>query len=354
MKRTHWVTASLLYGLLLLVLMPYSAQAQYSRFQEPVWHPTENIIAVTNAARIRFYSSDFSELLDEYTLATIQSATLGIGEMAWSPDGTMIAVSIQGDNVAPELQVWDFQRGQRVTRITQLWPAALFSWGAQSDRIALVHMQGLGYETVRIYKIPSGALIQEFDPTPNGEMGQISTLVWSPDNRQMALDFARANEDLYFLDVETGNFTESPIPLISDIDTPRYVYSPDSRQLMGIQRGDDKVLTIIDTETYQVTQTLGEHTDRILNINWTEAYILTTDVSGITRLWNPVTTELVAAFQTGPSGSSSFSPGGSLFVADSFDLDTVVVRDSTTGDIVAQLDESVPNNDEVSDSTNAP
>lgn len=314
---------------------------QYSRFQNPVWHPDQDIIAVTNRERICFYSGDFSQLLDEYVLVTDPAAKPRIGHMDWSPDGTMIAVSLLGEEVVPALQVWDFQSGLMIAEIMDISPQAPFSWGMQSDRIAAVHVVGLGYDTIRIYGIPGAELIQEFDP---GD--QIVSIEWSPDNRQIALDLSGENAGLYEVNIQTGVFTKSPVRLFDDLFGSELTYNADGSALIGLQGTEVTFATVLDASTFQIITTLDGHTDRVIDIYQDDGNLVTVSADGITLFWDIATATPIAKFQTGRIYTVSFSPDGRYFVADSSDLDTSAVWDSASGEIVAVLDNQITTDDE--------
>jgi WD40 repeat protein len=315
---------------------PTITYAQYNRFQEPVWHPNQNIIALTNGAKIRFYPSDFSQIIKEFALISTVTNFLRVIDMAWSPDGTMIAIAIQGDNIPPELQVWNYNNNQLVTRITELGISSNFEWGKNSDRIFFKYDRSLDDNSIRVYSIPNGTILQEFIPPIKGIINSITI---NSENTQIALYLSSEIMGLYFLNIETGLFTHSQIHLISDdMDIPRFEYSKNDIILIGILRKDYNNAVLVDSRYDLLLGKLIGHGSFITAIDWVNNQIVTTSYDDTVRFWNPNTFQQIRVLQTGATGGISFSPDGSMFVTDAYDIQTVVVRDSFTGEIVASLD----------------
>jgi len=318
---------------------PFTASAQYNRFQQPVWHPSQNIIAVSNGVSVRLYSSDFSQILNEFELTTVRNPFIQTTSVTWSPDGTMLAVLIQGSDVISSLQIWDVETGQLVIQIPEVSPINTIAWEPQSTRIAASYGSGLGDDVLRIYDVFNQNLFTEYDSEDQG--GYIESIRWGLDGRQIA--FNRGGR-LSLLDMQSGQFRMLTVRMYAGSESPPFVFSPDSRYLAGITEIDAISVRILDTSTDQIIGTLVGHTDRILGINWIEGHIVTVGLDGITRLWNPVTFDQITAFQTGVTSQPSFSSDASAFVASANDFQTILVRDTSTGAIIASLDpiESTP------------
>jgi hypothetical protein len=43
----------------LFAIPSFTASAQYQWFRQPVWHPSQNMIAVSNGVSVRLYNDDF-------------------------------------------------------------------------------------------------------------------------------------------------------------------------------------------------------------------------------------------------------------------------------------------------------
>jgi WD40 repeat protein len=303
-------------------------------FWYPVWHPTEDIIAVTNGAAVRLYSSDFTQLLDEYPLVEQVSAGLRPGHMAWSPDGTMLAVSLTGEGIPFKLQVWSLQTGQRLIQIDRVITDVPFVWGDASDRIGLVHSADQGDDTIRVYAIPGGALVQEFAPA---SPSNIQAFAWSPAKNQALVYLAGANPGLYAVDTISGVFTLINRDFNRDY---RYQYNPSGSLIAGGQSADVTVVEVLDTDTFEVVTTLVGHSDWVFKISWiNDNTIATVSWDETTRFWNAETGQQLVSFQTGLTTAPTFSPDDTLFVATSIDENTYV-RDVATGAVVAILDGS--------------
>jgi len=341
-----WFQQALRFGCLVVLstmlsfaYTPFTASAQYNRFQQPVWHPSQNIIAVSNGVSVRLYSSDFFQVLNEFELTPIRNSFIQTTAVVWSPDGTMLAVSIQGSDIIPSLQIWGVGMGRLIALIEGISPIATFAWSPQSTHIAVSYERGLGDVTLRIYDLLNMNTIQDYDIV--SQLGYITNIRWSPNGRQIAINI---RDMLYLLELPSGQVRKSNNRMYADFESPRFVFSPDSRYLAGITEIDAISVRILDTSTDQIIGTLVGHTDRILGINWIEGHIVTVGLDGITRLWNPVTFDQITAFQTGVTSQPSFSSDASAFVASANDFQTILVRDTSTGAIIASLDpiESTP------------
>jgi len=124
----------------------------------------------------------------------------------------------------------------------------------------------------------------------------------------------------------------------SNIEVANFVFSPDGRYLIGVTEFESTEASILGIATDQIVATLREHTDRILGLQSVDLFIVTLGLEGQIKLWNPTTFEAIRILQVGRSGLPSFSPSRDRFVADAYDLDTIVVRNSETGAVVASLD----------------
>lgn len=307
--------------------------AQYTRFQQPVWHPHEDIIALSNGVSIRLYNGDFSQLLDEFELTTVRNPFVQNTAVAWSPDGTMLGVAIQGSDIVPALQIWDIQNGELVAQIPNISTLTTFSWGHQSSQVAIVHERGLGAVVIRIHNVPDVDTFVEFDL--DDELGYIEHIAWSPDGRQIA---ATKDHTLYFVDVQNGQVRTSAVYMYAGFESPRFVFSPDSQYLIGVTDPNAIDATILNTSTDEIAGVLADGTYRILTVAWNKHNIVTVSLDGVTRLWDSSTFEAIVVFQTGVTSKPSFSPDGSAFVASANDYETILVRNSETGRIIASLD----------------
>jgi WD40 repeat protein len=226
---------------------------------------------------------------------------------------------------------------QLIAQITGIEPSATFAWNPQSTHVATSYELGLGVVSLRIYDISDINTFKEYEI--GSELGYIDDIDWSSNGQQIAL---KKSGVLYFLNLQTEQLRTSTVRVYADFESPRFVFSPDGRYLAGITEIDAISVSILDTSTDQIIGTLVGHTDRVLGINWIEGYIVTVGLDGITRLWNPVTFEQIRSLQTGVTGKPSFSPNRSTFVASSHDFQTILVRDSITGAIIASLDPIEP------------
>ena len=321
-------------GGILISALCYTASAQSSPFRQPVWHPSQNVIAVSNGVSIRLYTSDFSQLLNEFELTTVRNSVIQTTAVVWSPDGTILAVSIQGQDVIPTLQVWNVERSELIAQVTGVNAAATFAWNPQSTHIAVSHVLGLGSANLRIYDVLNTGNFRDYDT--GNQRTFFSNIRWSPHGEQIALNTSGGG--LFLLDVESGQFRISRILMYGDFELPRFVFSPDGRYLLGVTDVSALEAIVLDTATDQIVGRLAGHTAQIIGLDWVDRYIVTVGYDGVTKLWSPATFEEVLSLQTGVTSVPSFSPDESAFVVSANDFETIVVRNAETGDIIASLD----------------
>jgi WD40 repeat protein len=288
---------------------------------------------MSNGVSIRVYSSDFAQILKEFELTPVRNDFIVTTEVNWSPDGTMLAVSIQGQGVTPALQIWNVESSELVAQFTNVDPGATFAWNPQSTHIAVSHERGLGNITLRILDVINVNAFRDYDI--DKELGYFGNIRWSPDGGQIALN---TGSTLYLLNLENGQFRAFRVPIYGDFELPRYVFSPDGRYLLGVTDINALEAIILDMETDQIVGRLTGHTAQISSLNWVNRYIATVGYDGITKLWDPVSFEELVSLQTGITSVPSFNLDESAFVASANDFETVVVRDSETGAIIAAFD----------------
>jgi hypothetical protein len=309
-------------------------QAQTTRFQYPVWHPTQNIIAVTNGAYLRFYNSDFSQFIKEFEL--LNQIDVVITDIEWSTNGMMIAIGLQGDNIPTQLQVWDYESGQLVNQFFDFGISSNIEWSNDNSSIYFIHHRNLGDDTIRKYTVSSGVLAAEFSPPVQSI---ISSIALSSNNAQIAIDLRGTVNGLYFLDLQTNNLIQSNLNFRSDsIEIPNFIYYPHDSNLVGIEKGFYNKISVINTNTNEIIAVLDGHERDVTDIDWVNNQIVTTGYDDTARFWDSVTFTQIRVLQIGSTPKLSFSPSGDFFVGDSYDVKTVVVRDSFTGEIVASLD----------------
>jgi WD40 repeat protein len=329
----HNVLTKIAIAIVLLLLITIMNSAQYDNFGQPLWSPTDNIIAVTNGVSIRLYSSDFTQILQDFELIPNPDSSVRTTYIAWSPNGQMIAVGIIGNTMGSVLQVWDVQTGQKITEIFDISPDTMFAWNLQSNRIVGVFPVNLFEVTIRIYDIPSGELVSEI-ASPNNNV-YVNDIAWSPDGTKIVV----VADMLYLLDVQTQQYTPMNIRLISSNETPRIQFSPNGNYVIGIISPSANEIVIFDVTTFELVATLTGHTDRIWSINWVDDYIASVSFDGTTRLWDTNTFQLLHTFETGITTFPSFNPDNTMFVSDSLYSRDIFTYDSETGLIINLFNE---------------
>lgn len=216
--------------------------------------------------------------------------------MAISPDGTRLATTeFDGD-----LFIWDMQSGDLIKEIDAI-PGQNVMVFIDDGHLATV---GGGIpQVISVWDIELEHIVQLITPDIDSyqefredemmmlQARNITAMTAMP--RTNSLLIATANDDLYTIDLETGNrqlirSTDNELPMLS---IRRIILSPDSNTLYYISRvptnettayqldlasGEETVLLAIDEASQLVTIGVDEATDRLLWIEQTD---------GVNSLW---------------------------------------------------------------------
>lgn len=307
---------------------PLEAQV-ITPFHWPQFHPTEDIIAVTNGETIRIYTSDFVSLLKEYKLMEGEYPGITrVGFMKWSPDGNMLAISFLNSSLIPRLQIWELDSDKRLLDLENIDLNQPIFWGMNSDYIVATD-KGLKYN-IRFYEVPSGDVIEEIVPS------YFSQFAWNAAVNQ-ALLAKGPKYDFRVLNTLTHEIVE--IDYIFNSGYP-YEYNPSGTLIAGIDADNDELITIYDTHTYTRFNTLIGHQDTVFSVSWFNDTILVSNGRDRTvRFWNVQNGKNFSTFNVAGYSPFSFNHDKTL-IAFAEDDNRIHVRDMATGEDVAVLGES--------------
>lgn len=253
-----------------------------------------------------------------------------VNRVAWSPDGALLAASMENKRVA----VWDVKSGLVVRSLTgHLGPAHGISWSPDGKRLASASENSL----VIIWDVAREAVLLKCRGDSGGGFNDVS---WSPDGRRVAMSGigdsqmcdARTGEILWTFtsawyesdrhvawspdgtkiafteDSEFGmqdaGLTKAPWMVSANLRVKSVAWSPDSRML-AVAAG--KVVQIWDTALWQMRTTLEGHTWHINSLSFSHhgMFLASKSVDGTVRLWRCDTWEMLAVLRETVSTTAS-------------------------------------------------
>jgi WD40 repeat protein/serine/threonine protein kinase/tetratricopeptide (TPR) repeat protein len=159
------------------------------------WSPNGRVMArVDQEGFITFWNADTGKELGNYygRMYRYRRSYSGLADLAWSPDGTLVASADRG-RFNP-VRLWAFDSTQEFRALTSENEAFDFvSWSPDSKQVA-----ASGGNRVKIWDVKSGQVVQTLTHDAAGK----TPLAWSPDGTQIAWAGAAGTITLY--DPETG------------------------------------------------------------------------------------------------------------------------------------------------------
>lgn len=242
-----------------------------------------------------------------------------ISDIAWSPDGRIVASSYygdrkigiwdplegklisnirSGDRVRPSkwppdrqtlatreggwISLWDIRTGKLVGRVTRDDGIDHFAWSPDGQKVLNTPTRGRSRGDISIRDAESGMLLQSLAAAPN------TTLIsWSPDSRIIA---SCGYEAVQLWDAESGVLLRT----LRDRQLSFKSWSPDSRTIATVS--NDSAIRLWNAESGKQTNILEGHLDQVLCVSFSpDGQVLASgSKDGTIRLWNCETWEPIA------------------------------------------------------------
>ena len=230
----------------------------------------------------------------QYYTASQRLHVAGVGSVTWSPDESMLAVTIW-----PNIQIWDAESWQLIVEIEEVY-AGYISWHPDSAQIATV--RGGVEENLLIWNAATGNL--EIDlrraPPPNAQgIITIYQLVWNPNGETIA---TQSGFDTFLIwDWDTDLAPTTPVSPVVYHGLVDIEWHPDGKRIAT--GGTDYTLRIWDSETGENLVTVPGYKNVEFNAAGTVLFGSGTD-NGI-HLWDSASGAEITSFGAG-SGAVSF------------------------------------------------
>ena len=261
---------------------------------------------------------------------TLRLGKCNINELAYSPDGALLAV-------ASSIGVWlyDAQTYQERAVLTGHTDDVL-SVAFSPDGQTLA--SGSRDDTVRLWDVATGTLQQTLTYT-----GSVSSVAFSPDGQTLASGVDGWTGTIYLWDVATGVLQYTLLAHKGGLSS--VAFSPDGRTLASVG-GWDALVSLWDVATGTFQQTLAGHTDLtfVRSVAFSPDGNMLAGAGGwrdkTVRLWDVAsgTLQQTLAGHTGSVTSVAFSPDGVMLVSGGED-GTVRLWDVATGTLQHTLTE---------------
>ncbi|NLX08827.1 MAG: hypothetical protein GXY36_04165 [Chloroflexi bacterium] len=275
---------------------PVAAQTEPNVIWDIAWSPDGTQVAVgSTEGVVRLYTSDFR-----------QSRLLELGVrfafgLAWSPDGEKLALGTYvPDAPGSEVQVWDISSNTHITTIARDRPdSRSIAWSADSQRIAIAD----GY--LNVWDATSGELLN----TLESDTPAVFSVAWSPDGQYLA---SLGSDDLITV-WETTSYSIIRT-LAGAAVTDEVIWSPDSTKIASGDRGNVKIW---DAATGQVLTTLAAEGIFIQALDWradtlVNANSIVVGMHGFGRIyiWDVTNERLMRMVDDGVIFAAALSPDG--------------------------------------------
>ena len=184
------------------------------RFYDAAFSPNGELIAL--AANDDFYIVNVTSRATVYSITDPPAA---VNAIAWSPDGTYIAMCGGWEGSGASFDMYEFSGSSGWSRIWQTSTTTScastdFSYDS-SQVVAGMYWYGNDGNTARVYASDSGVQIDSFaGPRPGGcssgnnnNCGEIQGIAWSPDSTNIVSAHGRGDEGVYywFADIDEDN-----------------------------------------------------------------------------------------------------------------------------------------------------
>jgi WD40 repeat protein len=312
-KRT--LTVWVLFIILVWLTTPIQAQNQNNEVRSIAWSPDGTRIALGGGP---IFCDEDPEVDSSLYAISILDANTGqqvnsfdghvcaVNSVAWSPDGTRLA-SAGDDGTAI---VWDTLTGQRVSALQDSYGRGVRVTGLawSPDGQSLAHFIDLGRSPLVIWNANNGQTVNIIDIAED-----VESLTWSPDGSKLAI--GNFNRSVQILNVATGQILNTFEAFSQDGRVTSVGWSPDGSKLAVSGIG----LRILDAVTGQVILTLSGHAgNSTIFVSWSPDGSKLASVGGLDntiRIWDTQTGLELGVFPTQQLQvfSVAWSPDGSKF-----------------------------------------
>jgi serine/threonine protein kinase/WD40 repeat protein len=179
------------------------------------------------------------KLLDVATGTVLREIGTGVGDPAFSADGTMIAIARGGGGA----DVWDVDTGASITPVDGLQSPDAFDFTLAFSPDGRMLAVGGGHHVVRLVDVRTGKLLRELDLGGTGAF----SLEFSPDGRTLAVSGWESGASLW--DVATGS--QYGPTLTAGSRRTSLDLSPDGRRLLMMASNGEGVVWNIDPDSWK-------------------------------------------------------------------------------------------------------
>lgn len=261
------------------------------RVDDVEFSPDGTMLAASNSNNVDVFDTATGE-----TIVTLGPNPGNTTQLAWSPDGSRIAVVAQGTDQAV---LWDVATGEQLFTLDHIGASGLLSLGGWNEDGGTVATAG--GTSIRFWDAATGEIAERITTASEYTMA----MAWSPDGSQLAVGSTTIE---VFNAGEWDSGVELTDPYVSDPS-----WSPDGAMLAALEGPFFVTYVLYDAETLEIVRTLG--------------------CSGFPQDWE-------APCDTGPNerlGPPSWSPDGAVIVGYSWDESMAFVWDPASGNLLATI-----------------
>ncbi len=262
-------------------------------------------------------------------------------DIAWSPDGSKIAVGIGGDKCSPSIiNLLDAESEEEITHLSgSSCPARFLDWSPDGTKIAGTTFEELG---VRVWDIATEQVVMTGEPiaygyldvkwNPNGETlattdigggvylvdattGEITVLIlsgsqldWSPDGTKLVTGSGSQYENK----VSVFDILRNQSVFESQGGRLTVDWSPDGTKIVSSSL--DSTVRIWDATSGAALFTLSGHSDLVTHVAWNSdnQQVASASNDGTVRIWDALTGEALEVIKVGSRVFAvAWSPDGS-------------------------------------------
>ncbi len=212
----------------------------------------------------------------------LQSVTSVVTSVAWSPDGSMIAVGYGTNQCVPDrpdlyiIEIIDTVTNQTIHTLQgSKCSVVALTWNSNSSKLASASEDEIG---IRIWDVSNGQLLVTKQVMLQGSLG----VSWQPGGNNLAItDYG---EVVMLLDSLTGD-------VLSEVARGTVVdWNPDGTKIVSATDSEDKVF-VTNVVTLETLLTLNGHTQSISAVDWSPdgTKLASGSVDNTVRIWGAET-----------------------------------------------------------------